>query len=335
VPLLRFASPLVLALPLVVADISVPAAKAPAPPPPQQGRSAMHACTAVGCTSSVSIHAHLDASPEALAAAGTFTACLQEECWDGTVTRPAPGRSRGYRCASEKPGPLQAFCDVEAEGSGATLELTLGAFEQRTFRDGDRVSLRVRVAGKKILDHVRYVKYADNHPNGRDCPGYCQNATVEIWPSSPSGKTCASARCEPYVRFERTVPMTEQGAGMTTVTACRNGTCRTSRLQLWRWQDGHGEPVRAGNAGVGDDIDRYSPMVDFGPNGQGGYDLRVTFRGDTRDFQRGDHYSVEWRALESGQLLMKSDERVTDYEESYPGGRECTPVPCRQKTFRL
>jgi hypothetical protein len=75
-------------------------------------------------------------------------------------------------------------------------------------------------------------------------------------------------------------------------------------------------------------------MIEYGPTTKGTYQLRVTFRGDTRLFKRGDHYSVDWRAQATGKILMKSEQTVTDYDESYPGGRNCTPVACKQKTFR-
>jgi hypothetical protein len=90
------------------------------------------------------------------------------------------------------------------------------------------------VRGKTVLDHVRYVRYEDRYPNGNECPRHCRNAIIEIWPNSPTGKSCGSAQCAPYVRFERTVPMTEDTSGTTTVTACRNGECRRGSLPLWR-----------------------------------------------------------------------------------------------------
>jgi hypothetical protein len=187
---LRLVSFPVLLLSLLPADISIPHANGPAAPPPKPTIDIRN-CFLRGCHSGVSLLAHLDVSPAELIAKGAFTACLAETCWDGKVVRNALDRSENiFLCEPQKPGPFPPFCGVGAEGTGAKLQMTLGAFEQRTFRDGDRVVLRVTVANKKVFDQVRNVKYSDYYPNGKDCDVTgCRVAGVEMWQSSRSGKT--------------------------------------------------------------------------------------------------------------------------------------------------
>ena len=86
---------------------------------------------------------------------------------------------------------------------------------------------------------------------------------------------------------------------------------------------------------MADLMERYSPLLDVAPFPKR-FRLGVTFRGDARSFQRGDRFTMEVRAEKSGNVLVKRDETVTSYDESYPGGgRDCTPVVCRQKTFEV
>lgn len=314
------------------ADSSRPVART------QPGRTQVQACAAVGCTSGVKVVAHLDASRAQLFAAGAFTVCHGKRCASGTFGRPIPGRSPAvFGCVLQQPSSPLGFrwCDVDPEGSGVTMRFTL-IRDDDTYRDGDRFALRVTLDGKPVLDHVRSIgKYENQYPNGPDCGGACVSSDVEIWPDSPNSGSCDSARCEPYVRFERRVPMTEATSGMTELTACYNGACRTGRVELWRWRDGHAVAWGAGSSAVGEGADRFGPIIDIRPDGQGGYFLRVSFRGDLRRFQRGDRFSVEWHARETGAEIMKGERTVSHYDESYPGGRACTPVACRQKTFTL
>jgi hypothetical protein len=300
-----------------------------------------HECTLIDCLSGVNIIAHLDASPSELVA-GSFTACHQDWCWNGSVKRVLGADSTKYICNSQERGELVATCSVEAEGKGARMWLRLASpksVASGSYADGDRVALRLRAHGKTVLDFVRYVEYDDFYPNGKACPPGCRGAAVEIWPNSPSGKTCSSSACDPYVRFERNVAMTEDTSGMTTLKACKNGHCWTSDLRLWDWGHGHEVPIANGQSSLGG-ADSFSPLVEYGPERSGGYmlrgsyTLRVTFRGDTRLLKRGDHYSVDWRARATGRILMKSNQTITHYDESYPGGRECTPVACKRKTFQ-
>jgi hypothetical protein len=76
-------------------------------------------------------------------------------------------------------------------------------------------------------------------------------------------------------------------------------------------------------------------MIEYGPRRDGTFRLRLTFRGDTRLFVPGEHFTIDWRADATGSELMKVGQTVQQYDESYPGGRDCTPVACRTKAFAL
>ena len=102
--------------------------------------------------------------------------------------------------------------------------------------DGDTVGLRLEHDGSRIVDHTRFVRYVDMYQHQDLAPPVLvRNATVEIWPSSDSGKTCESGECHAGVHFEKIVTMTAEGAGRTTITACRNQDCRSFKLTLWNW----------------------------------------------------------------------------------------------------
>jgi hypothetical protein len=290
------------------------------------------ACTVMGCGSSLSILAHLPVSLARLLDGGSFTACHRTTCASGTFDRrPRDSAPWVFPCVSRGPGDG----GVQSEGSGAALWYSFApeAGTIASFVDGDRIELHIKVDGKRVLDHVRFVKYEDEYPNGMACRPHCRGARVEIWPNSPSGQTCGSERCESYVRFEGTALMTEDAAAGTVVTACHNEDCRTSRIELWKWEYGRPAIGLPGIAVVGEP-DPYSPLLEYGPDYHHGYSLRVTFRDGTGSFKRGDHFSVEWRAQDSERLLMKREQTVDEYDELYPGGRLCVPVACKQKTFR-
>ena len=297
-------------------------------------------CTMKGCMSGIEMIAHIPATPAELLADGAFTVCHQGWCMNGTFAPPQAAGSGIYGCSRTTnigPGP---FCYMLAEGAGSVLSLFFHAPGNGTaadkFIDGDRVEMRVKVGGKSVLDHVRRLKYWDNYPNGKLCGPPCRAATVELWPgATTTNKVCPSEKCTPFVRFERTIPMTADAAGTTIVTACRNDDCRTTRITLWDWEDGHGV-TRGNEDGTFDDgADHFGPTLEYRSTGKGSCVLAVKFRGDTRLFKSGERYRVDWRVESSGKILMKSDRIVNDYDETHSGGRECTPVACKSKTFRL
>jgi len=159
---------------------------APFPPPPtalpalHEGE---HACTKVGCDSGITFVAHLDDSPAALGAHGSFRMCRAADCWSGTFLPPpspgAPGAC-GITPAPYVPS-HPPRCLVREEGPGSRVELTQGGVH---FVDGDRVSLRVVVGGRTVVDDERHVKYDQYGVNGPGCGPTCRNATVELWAGS-------------------------------------------------------------------------------------------------------------------------------------------------------
>jgi hypothetical protein len=62
------------------------------------------------------------------------------------------------------------------------------------------------------------------------------------------------------------------------------------------------------------------------------YRITVEFRGDPRGYENGDVYSVEWKSV-TGKVLLSETRVVDAYDESRPGGPQCTPVACRSKDF--
>ena len=316
---------------VVVTRAAAPTAAVTSPAPAATRYKIITSFTLVGCQSALGVIAHLPVSLAQLIARGSFKVCHRTTCVSGTFDR-APSRysAADFPCVQSGLG----ACLLRAEGSGAALWLSLypEADAIESFVDGDRIELHVQVDGKSVLDHVRFVKYDDDHPNGMGCPGHCRGARVEIWPNSPSGQTCASERCESYVKFEGTALMTEDAAAGTVVTTCHNEDCRTSHVELWKWKYGRPEIGFPGIAVVGEG-DPYGPTLEYAPDYHHGYSLRVTFLDGTRSFKRGDHFSIDWRAQDGGRILMKREQTVDAYDEVYPGGRMCVPVACKQKTF--
>ena len=307
------------------AEAKLPPPRKPAPPSTTQ--SAGPPCMGPACDPGVSLLVHLDVSRQDLLAGGSFMLCHQSECWSGKVHHQSGDSASLDVCEPSFPG----RCIVEAEGSGVTMQFFFAAnaaTQNNAFNDGDRVALRVDVRGKTVFENVRFVRY---EPQG--CLG-CRVASVELWPDSPTCKTCGSGACAPFVRFEAIVPESEETAGPAAVTACKNGSCQAARVDRWDW--GSTLPFHTGDGHSMDDFaHRFSPMIDVSPLGKR-FRVRVTFRGDARSFARGDHFTMEVHAEKSGKVLAKADQIVTDYDESYPGGgRDCTPIACRQKTFVL
>ena len=161
------------------------------------------ACTVMGCQSALGVIAHLPVPLAQLIAGGSFEVCHRTTCVSGTFDRwPSRYSQARFPCVQSGLG----ACLVQSEGAGAALLLSFypEADATESFADGDRVELHVEVGGKSVLDHVRFVKYDDEYPNGTVCSPHCRGARVEIWPNSPSGQTCASEHCDSFVRFEGT-----------------------------------------------------------------------------------------------------------------------------------
>jgi len=47
-------------------------------------------------------------------------------------------------------------------------------------RDGDVLSVRVEGESVVLLEEERTLEYKDSYPNGKDCPGHCRVASVEL-----------------------------------------------------------------------------------------------------------------------------------------------------------
>jgi hypothetical protein len=58
-----------------------------------------------------------------------------------------------------------------------SLQLTANDGE---VRDGDVLSVRIEGENAVLLDEERPLQYKHSYPNGKDCPGHCRVATVEL-----------------------------------------------------------------------------------------------------------------------------------------------------------
>jgi hypothetical protein len=234
---------------------------------------------------------------------------------------------------------FQRGCHVEPEGAGAQLSMGImpvDVVDGGDFADGDRVSLRVTVGGKQAIDVDRGVVYTVSSPNGPGCGPWCKGALVELWPGSRSGITCSSQACDGVVRFTSALARTKDGAGdHTTLTACKNGQCKTSRARrLWLWDDANDRPDPLAEGGAtlyGIDGSNVTVTATTGATLTSPMPVTIEFRGDSNRYKNGDDYSIEWKSM-TGRLLL-SERRVVTYDESEAGGPGCGPVTCKGKVF--
>ena len=308
--------------------------QAPKPPPPRLEEL----CGLVGCDSAVSFTAHLREHVTALAGRASFRVCRRDQCWNGTLQHPRANALSTWPCSVPTSFALQLRCDFEEEGTGSKLSLSV--VEGGPFEDGDPVSLHVSLGGRTLIDHSRRVTYGEDAPNGRTCGPICRNASVELWPSAPTGVSCGpGGSCNPVVRFDSMFPVTRDGAGRTRIIACRNDACEstTDGVILYEWDDVKDEPIPRANGGAGlasvggarVSIREWS----LSRPSTAPYHVEVQFTGDPRTYQAGDRYSVEWQSL-SGKVLLHEERVVGRYEEWSPGGPGCSAEPCRAKDFR-
>ena len=214
----------------------------------------------------------------------------------------------------------------------------LSVVEGGPFVDGDRVSLRVSVDGVTRIDHARQVTYGEVTPNGRACGPICRVASVELWPGAPSDVSCGPrGTCSPAVRFDSALPIRREGAGRTRIIACRNDACdsTTDGTVLYDWDDVKNEPIPRSNGGVGfASVGGARVSIrEWSQPKRARYRVDIEFIGDSRTYQPGDRYSVEWQSLD-GTVLVHEERVVDRYDEWSPGGPGCSAEPCRAKDFR-
>src|SRR4051812_33651762 len=81
-------------------------------------------CSAVGCSSSVHVTAHLDASPAALAAGNASVhVCHKDECFNGFVTTPPAGSAPGIFVCKAKGSGVFPGCIVTEQRTGAIVKV--------------------------------------------------------------------------------------------------------------------------------------------------------------------------------------------------------------------
>ncbi len=297
---------------------------------PDAGAPKRHVCTLRGYGDALELYAHLTEPPGELLKGGSFHLCHEAQCWDGTfVPNPTPGPWADCKLSSTNA--LHVSCGVMSDGPGAKLVFIL---LEGDFADGDHVSFRVTVGGATPIDVDRRVTYSVVTPNGPGC-GEAKVTVVDLWPGSRSGVTCSSQACDAVVSFTSSLPQTKDGAGTTMLTACKNGDCKTSEVHpFWRWDDARNQPVllALGYAAV-DGIDGSDLRIrlERGETFTSPLRLTIRFEGDSRRYEDGDDYSIEWKSM-TGHVLL-SEKRVVHYDEFEPGGRGCSPVMCKRKAF--
>ena len=292
-------------------------------------------CTLVGCDSGVRFVVHLKEKTSAITHDGTIHVCSGAQCADGKFSAPASPGGVAACSITSRSRPVYVRCYLQDEWDGSLLNVeVVGA--NRTFVDGDQVSLRLVAGGRRVVDNVRRVTYASFSPNGPQCAPTCRSASIELWPGSRSDVTCSNQMCDPVVRFTSTLPQTRDGADKTILMACKNGDCKTTEVtRLWRWDDVDNEPVpeSQGGAGVvGIDGSNATVYASSGSSRYAPYNVTIEFRGDPRSYRGGDVYSVEWRSP-SGTVLLSETRTVATYDESHPGGPGCSPVTCKSKVL--
>jgi hypothetical protein len=295
------------------------------------GAPKRHVCTLRGSGDALEVKAHLAQTPAQLANHASFHLCHEADCWDGTFIPPStPGPWADCKLSSSST--LHVSCGAGADGPGALFDFTL---LEGKFTDGDHVTFRITVDGSTPIDVDRHVTYDVFTPNGPGCGENKVNA-MEVWPGSRSGVTCASQSCDAAVSFTSSLPQTKDGAGPTTLTACKNGDCKTSEVrQYWRWDDAHEQPVLlAQGYAVVDGVDGSDLRIriERGETFTSPLRLWITFTGDPRRYRDGDAYSIEWKAT-NGRVLVSEKRVVEHYDVFEPGGPGCSQVMCKRKVF--
>jgi hypothetical protein len=290
-------------------------------------------CWMDGCMPGVSFAVHLDDPPATVGRRGAFHVCHGDKCWDGTFVPPRPSMPAGWACKAPR-GVL--MCALSEEGSGSKLDLFLGDLPLATRRGGaERVMLRVSVGGRTVVEQTRAVVFEAYSPDGGHCRDTCESAAVEIWPGSKSGVTCPNVVCDPTVRFEAMLPVTREGAGTAIVTACKNRDCKSIEAPVfWRWDVFADRPLPLSDGEINVvSVDGSIASVVLRSTPDPAVDrVEVTFRGDARRYRAGDVYRIEWKSRD-GWVLLSEERVVTAYDETYPGGPECSPVACKAKVF--
>jgi hypothetical protein len=153
--------------------------------------------------------------------------------------------------------------------------------------------------------------------------------------SSPgcASRECTGIGCSSGATMKADLPMTYDELQRSEITVCRNDECLSNPLAAL-------VPPSAGT-GVGLTLPASLATNDGAPH------ARVSFwagPGDLlwleaewvawapADLRAGDRYRVTITDA-AGRARLALTETAASYQESYPNGRDCDPVPCRHASF--
>lgn len=144
-------------------------------------------CAKVECGLPMTVTAHLDEPPEALAAGlATIRVCQNAKCRDLVINKETANSwdAWGEEIRSQTRAPdVIAWFSLHREERGSSLQLSFGvpdATGAARCVDGDRVSVRVVLHGEVLVDARRSVTCNDAYPNGESCAPRCRQTTFAI-----------------------------------------------------------------------------------------------------------------------------------------------------------
>jgi hypothetical protein len=177
---------------------------------------------------------------------------------------------------------------------------------------GDGFDLRfVDAQGATQLDFSRHVLYEMQ----RSCPV----GATRVWPSSPSGLTCAGRTCASGAKVTADATLPDASSDGVTAEICRNDLCSTL-VRRCR----NDACVPDDSPGFMGGLDAWLEAV---PLGQNAWEFRVDANDNPAVLSDGDRYRLTITDR-NGSVVAAVDKTVV-YQQAYPNGTDCDPYPCR------
>jgi hypothetical protein len=164
----------------------------------------------------------------------------------------------------------------------------------------------------------------------RSCPSLSSLAFVLIGalggcssvdPSGHNGFDCSTVGCVNAATFDLRVEGSAEWLRGAVVEVCRNDRC--ARAEIPTDSAGRGAVLTGafrGNVFLSSDAD--------------GYRLQVNAEAENeRSLANGDRYT--FRLIDTSVASIIEVERTATYTETYPNGKDCDPIPCRDVRFDL
>lgn len=258
-----------------------------------------------GCYDTYDIKARIIATPDAFVGS-TITLCIGTDCKEGIAT--AGNAPDSGDCGNES----TLGCHWRM-GPGGTVLIHMGSlFEYQTLRDGDTYRFKVERDGNVLRDFSRSVVYTNT---GRCDMNPCVSAVLRIDPESPSGLTCTSRGCDnSTATVLLNIPAMKSQFKL---TACWNDICDNEYMT--------NSPDSA-QLDLGDPEDHSWAFYELR---DGGARIRLLFFGEPGEAHNGDRYRIRVEGVGDPIQL----DQPLDYQETWPNGSECDPVPCKHVLF--